>query len=99
MALKCLALGHSPPPLLPPRNPEDPVWLESRNRGLRVTLPLSHTGSIWSKLKVFVDAKLKVPEIMKFAHDGIQNIVENGENAGYKHFLLFPHFLFLSQGH
>ena len=44
----------------------------------------------WSKLKVFADDEIKVTEKMKFVLEMVENIVGNGENAGYQHFLLFP---------
>ena len=44
----------------------------------------------WSKLKAFADNKINVAEILKFVLKRAENIVEEGENAGYKHFLLFP---------
>ena len=29
--------------------------------------------------------------MIEFVFDGVENIVGKGENAGYQHFLLFPH--------
>ena len=43
-----------------------------------------------SKLKIFADDNLNVVQMMEFIFDGEENIVENGENAGYQHFLFFP---------
>ena len=42
-----------------------------------------------SKLKAFADDKINVIEKMKFVFGRVENIVGKGENAGYKHFLLF----------
>ena len=44
----------------------------------------------WSKLKAFADDKINVNQKLKFNMGKVENIVENGENAGYQHFLLFP---------
>ena len=44
----------------------------------------------WSKLKVFADDKINVTEKLKFVLEWVENIVGKGENAGYRHFLLFP---------
>ena len=35
---------------------------------------------------------LNVAQIMKFAFHEEENFVGKGENAGYKHFLLFPQY-------
>ena len=43
-----------------------------------------------SRLKAFADDKLSVAKTMISVFDRIENIVGNGENAGYQHFLLFP---------
>ena len=43
-----------------------------------------------SKFKAFEDYKINVKEKLKFELGSVENIVENGENAGYLHFLLFP---------
>ena len=40
-----------------------------------------------SKFKAFADNKDKVLQMMIFAFERVANIVENGENAGYQHFL------------
>ena len=50
-----------------------------------------------SKLKVFADNKIDVIRKLKFVSGRIENIVGKGENAGYQHFLLFPHFFFFFQ--
>ena len=44
-----------------------------------------------SKLKVFADNKVNLTQKLKFAYGKVNNIVGKGENAGYQHFLLFPH--------
>ena len=43
-----------------------------------------------SNLKVFADDILNVVQMMICVTDWVKNIVGQGENAGYKHFLLFP---------
>ena len=43
-----------------------------------------------SKLKGLADDKIKVIEKSKFILGRVENIVGNGENADYQHFLLFP---------
>ena len=42
----------------------------------------------WSKLK-FADHNLDIAQII-YVFNKVKNIVGNGENAGYQHFLLFP---------
>ena len=42
-----------------------------------------------SKLKVFADDTINVPEKFKFVLKRVENSVGKGENAGYQHFLLF----------
>ena len=44
-----------------------------------------------SKLKAFADDKLKLIQMAKFVLDKTENIVGKEENAGYQHFLHFPH--------
>ena len=48
----------------------------------------------WSspKFKAFADDQSKVAQMLKFAPDRVENIVGKGENAGNKHFLLFPQY-------
>ena len=43
----------------------------------------------WSKLKAYAGDKITVAETLKFVLGKVENIVGNGENAGYQHFLLF----------
>ena len=43
-----------------------------------------------SKLKAIGDNKIDVTENLKFDLKLVENIVGQGENAGYLHFLLFP---------
>ena len=43
-----------------------------------------------SKYKAFTDDKIDVFKSMIFVLGRVENIVGNGENAGYRHFLLFP---------
>ena len=50
-----------------------------------------------SKFKAFADDKRILTQKLKFVSRRVENIVGKGENAGYQHFLLFPHcFLKLS---
>ena len=44
-----------------------------------------------TKLKAFADDKINVAQMMISVFDRVENIVEKRENAGYQHFLLFPH--------
>ena len=44
------------------------------------------------KLKAFADNKKDMAEKSKFVMRRVENIVGNGENAGYQHFLLFPQY-------
>ena len=43
-----------------------------------------------TKLKAFADHKINKAQMMISVFDRVENIVGNGENAGYQHFLLFP---------
>ena len=44
-----------------------------------------------SKLKAFADVKSNVAKLMISVFNRVENTVGKGENAGYQHFLLFPH--------
>ena len=44
----------------------------------------------WFKLKAFADDKTNETEKVNFVVGRVENIVGKGENAGYRHFLLFP---------
>ena len=46
------------------------------------------TNLDWSKLKTFADDKLNVNEKLNFGLGRVENIVGEGENAGYQYFLL-----------
>ena len=46
-----------------------------------------------SKLKTFADDKINIEGKLKFGLGKGENIVVKGENAGYQHFLPFPHFV------
>ena len=43
-----------------------------------------------TKLKAFADDKINEAQMMISVFDRVENIVGKGENAGPKHFLLFP---------
>ena len=45
--------------------------------------------SDWSKLKAIADDMTTVAEMLISLSDKVENIVGNGENAGFQHFLLF----------
>ena len=47
---------------------------------------------VWSKLKLSADNELKVAQRVKIVPDREENNVGKRENAGYQHFLFFPHF-------
>ena len=42
------------------------------------------------KLKAFADNKFNMEKMIISVFDGVENIVRQGENACYQHFLLFP---------
>ena len=44
-----------------------------------------------SKLIAFVNNKSNDTQTIEFVFHREENIVRKGENAGYQHFLLFPH--------
>ena len=44
-----------------------------------------------SKFKAFADNKINVTKKLKFVLGRVENIVGKRENAGYQHFLFFPH--------
>ena len=48
---------------------------------------------IWglTKFKAFADDNFNVAKMMISLFDRVENTVGKGENAGYQHFLLFPH--------
>ena len=41
-------------------------------------------------MKAFADDKINVTEKLRFVLEKVENIVGKGENAGHRHFLLFP---------
>ena len=43
-----------------------------------------------SKFKELADNKINATKKLKFVLGMVENILGKGENAGYKHFLLFP---------
>ena len=64
------------------------VYLGSDKKGLN---SLPHDKILdWSKLKEFADDIIKIHKMMIYVFDRVENIVGEGENAGYQHFLLFP---------
>ena len=44
----------------------------------------------WSKFKEYAGDKINATKNMNFVLERVENIVGKEENAGYKHFLLFP---------
>ena len=44
----------------------------------------------WSKFKALADNKINLNQILKFDMGRVENMAGKGENAGFKHFLLFP---------
>ena len=44
----------------------------------------------WTKLKAFADDKSNVALAKISVFHRVENIVGNGDNTGYQHFLLFP---------
>ena len=61
----------------------------TRHAGLFNSLPNDKILNL-SKLKAFVDGKMSMTLKLKFVLGRVENIVGEGENAGYQHFLLFP---------
>ena len=47
-----------------------------------------------SELKAFASKKLVVSQVKRFDLDGVENIVEMGENAAYQQFIFFPLTMF-----
>ena len=43
-----------------------------------------------TKLKTFADDKVNVSQMMISVFDRVENMMGKVENAGFKHFLLFP---------
>ena len=43
-----------------------------------------------TKLKEFADDISKMTLVMEIVSERVENIVGNGENAGFQHFFLFP---------
>ena len=43
-----------------------------------------------TQLKALAYDKINVTQMFRFVFEKLENIVGKGENAGYKHFLLFP---------
>ena len=44
----------------------------------------------WPNLKAFADYRINVAQKWELVFGRVENIMGNGENAGYQHFLLFP---------
>ena len=53
------------------------------------SLPLDKISDS-TKFKAFADDTIILTQKLKFMLGRVENIVGNGENAGYRHFLLFP---------
>ena len=62
---------------------------------------LDNKISAFSTLKAIADKKFNINPIIKYVFHMVKYIVEKGEKAGYKHFLLFPQCFqkSLSKGH
>ena len=45
-----------------------------------------------TKLKAFADDNLDIAKMTISRFDRVENTVGIGDNAGYQHFLLFPHW-------
>ena len=82
----------------PPGNESNMLTTELLGRGSVMVLILSNTNNPFpqdkildlSKFKAFAEDKIDVSKKMNFVLGRVENIVGNGENAGYRHFLLFP---------
>ena len=46
----------------------------------------------WSNMKAFAADTIDVTQKLILVLEWVENIVGNGENAGYQHFLLFPQY-------
>ena len=66
------------------------TWLHPKKPLVFNPLP---NDKIWdvTKLKGFADDKLNIDNMTIFLFDKEENSVAKAENAGYQHFLLFPH--------
>ena len=53
-----------------------------------LTLPINKILD-WSKFKAIAEDKINVGLKLKAVYGRVENIVGKGENAGYKHFVLF----------
>ena len=66
--------------------------LPNTNFYFSVTMTLSSANALnLVKAKILSFGKeLNVAQVIRFAFDGVENIVGKGENVGFQHFLLFP---------
>ena len=64
--------------------------IENILNGLLVNPVLNDKYLDWSKLKTFADDKIDLAQKLEFVYGRVESIVEQVENAGYLHFLLFP---------
>ena len=57
------------------------------------TLTLYPKGKIinWARFNAFAEEIINLAKKLKFILGRVENILGKGENAGYQHFLLFPH--------
>ena len=67
----------------------NPVCM-SRQLIFILTLPDDKISAL-TKFKAFADDKIIVTQKLKIVLGRVESIVGKGENAGYQHFLLFPH--------
>ena len=69
------------------------TWIDNEYKPFSITKGLNSLPNNsfldWSKFKAFADDKLNVTEIIISVFVWTENIVGEGENAGYQHFLLF----------
>ena len=58
--------------------------------GLTLNSSPDDRNSALFKLETFADDNFNVAQKVQAFFDQVENIMGNGENAGYQHFLLFP---------
>ena len=72
------------------------IWLLKKKRERENSPCTNKFNSLASKKKFslvqIADNKFKVAEMAEFFPDRVEKNMGKGENAGYQHFLLFPHY-------